>query len=548
MSSQVTALRSDRHLADSIRRVLATPGAPLDERIRHALEPLFDHDFSRVRIYTDAAAAQCAARLNARAFTVDERVVFAAGAYAPATKAGLRVLAHELTHVVQNRRSSNRERSVDLRGLVSAEREAERAGARVAEGLPAGNIQETGVPIAFTPSSGAIERLISYTWTDWTVTMSEETAVLGVLRTDPDMPATIRDLHASRMLYALVDRVDEGDNPRQLIELLGGGSDAGTKTLVRPAVSTYRIYLIWYFDLSHELQNGFRRLGACFTATPFNMAPYAALIPSAPDAPFSGAGASGVNPATLSVPLSDQALMAGGHDATRARYSNPIPGSLPAYLATLSSAQRRQQATLLVQQPIVSIVPHSYGARLPSRADVMRLAADRHNLHPALLAAFILAEQRDQSRNEDAKDLTAATSLMQANTSIGLGQVVVSTARGEDLFSDLLSTSFRSSLNHTCIAMLLASDEFNIFAVARYIRRVANRAAGRSIASLPRTKRAFPGINLAAYAANSRAWPDDNIRALGSEYTSAPWDDRVSVGWGNFVLEAYRDILASGIF
>lgn len=548
MSSQVTALRSDRHLADSIRRVLATPGAPLDERIRHALEPLFDHDFSRVRIYTDAAAAQCAARLNARAFTVDERVVFAAGAYAPATKAGLRVLAHELTHVVQNRRSSNRERSVDLRGLVSAEREAERAGARVAEGLPAGNIQETGVPIGFTPSSGAIERLISYTWTDWTVTMSEETAVLGVLRTDPDMPATIRDLHASRMLYALVDRVDEGNNPRQLIELLGGGSDAGTKTLVRPAVSTYRIYLIWYFDLSHELQNGFRRLGARFTATPFNMAPYAALIPSAPDAPFSGAGASGVNPATLSVPLSDQALMAGGHDATRARYSNPIPGSLPAYLATLSSAQRRQQATLLVQQPIVSIVPHSYGARLPSRADVMRLAADRHNLHPALLAAFILAEQRDQSRNEDAKDLTAATSLMQANTSIGLGQVVVSTARGEDLFSDLLSTSFRSSLNHTCIAMLLASDEFNIFAVARYIRRVANRAAGRSIASLPRTKRAFPGINLAAYAANSRAWPDDNIRALGSEYTSAPWDDRVSVGWGNFVLEAYRDILASGIF
>ncbi len=378
--------------------------------------------------------------------------------------------------------------------------------------------------------------------------MSEETAVLGVLRTDPDMPATIRDLHASRMLYALVDRVDEGDNPRQLIELLGGGSDAGAKTLVRPAVSMYRIYLIWYFDLSHELQNGFRRLGARFTATPFNTAPYAALIPSAPDAPFSGAGASGVNPATLSIPLSDQALMAGGHDATRARYSNPIPGSLPAYLATLSSTQRRQQATLLLQQPIISIVPHSYGARLPSRADVMRLAADRHNLHPALLAAFILAEQRDQSRNEDAKDLTAATSLMQANTSIGLGQVVVSTARGEDLFSDLLSSSFRSSLNHTCIAMLLASDEFNIFAVAKYIRLVANRAAGRPIASLPRTKRAFPGINLAAYAANSRTWPDDNIRALGSEYTSAPWDDRVSVGWGNFVLEAYRDVLASGIF
>jgi hypothetical protein len=549
MSSQTNIICGGGYPSDLISQVLATPGAPLDGRTRHALEPLFGHEFSRVRIYADADAAKCAATLNARAFTVGESVVFASGAYAPDTKAGLRLLAHELTHVAQNRQQSDGERSINARDLFAAEREAERASARVAEGLPAGRIRETCAPIALTPASNAIERLISYTWTDWTVTMSEEVAVLGVLRTDPDMPATIRDLNASRMLYALVDRVDEGDNPRKLIELLGGGSDAGTKTLVRPAISVYRIHLTWYFDLSHELQNGFRRLGARFSATPFNMAPYAALIPSAPDAPFSGVGASGVNPATLSIPLSDQALMAAGHEATRARYSNPIPGSLPAYLATLSPAQRRQQAELLVQQPIVSIVPHSYGARLPSRADVMRLAAAQHNLHPALLAAFILAEQRDQSRNEDAKDLIAATSVvMQANTSIGLGQVVVSTARGEDLFADLLSASFRSSLNHTYIAMLLASDEFNIFAVAKYIRRVANRAAGRPIASLPNTKRAFPGINMAAYAANSRTWPDDNIRALGSEYTSAPWDDRLSVGWGNFVYEAYRDVLASGIF
>lgn len=548
MSNQVNVTRSGVYLPDLISQVLATPGVPLDGRTRHFLEPLFGHEFSHVRIYADTAAAKCAACLNARAFTVGESVVFAAGAYAPDTKPGLRLLAHELTHVAQNQQQPDRERSTNAQDLFAAEREAEHIGARVTEGLPAGKIRETCAPLALTPASSAIERLISYTWTDWTVTMNEEVAVLGVLRTDPDIAATIRDLNASRMLYALVERVDEGDNPRQLIELLGGGSDTGTKILVRPAVSAYRIYLIWYFDLSHELQNGFRRLGARFSATPFNMAPYAALVPSASDTPFSGAGASGVNPATLSIPLSDQVLMAAGHDATRARYSNPIPGSLPAYLATLSPTQRRQQAELLVRQSIVSIVPHSYGARLPSRADVMRLAAAQHNLHPALLAAFILAEQRDQSRNEDAKDLTAATSILQANTSIGLGQVVVSTARGEDLFSDLLSASFRSSLNHTCIAMLLASDEFNIFAVAKYIRLVANRAAGRPIASLPNTKRAFPGINMAAYAANSRTWPDDNIRALGSEYTSAPWDDRLSVGWGNFVYEAYRDVLASGIF
>ncbi len=39
----------------------------------------------------------------------------------------------------------------------------------------------------------------------------------------------------------------------------------------------------------------------------------------------------------------------------------------------------------------------------------------------------------------------------------------------------------------------------------------------------------------------------DNIRALGSEYTSSPWDDRVSGGWGYFVFEAYKDIKSSEV-
>jgi len=548
MSNHANHAHSHGYPLDSIRRVLSTPGIPLDPRTRNVLEPLFGHQFSQVRIYANAMASQCAARLKAKAFTVGENVVFAAGAYAPYTRAGLFLLAHELTHVVQNRLPRRTGLAVNPCDALAAEREADRIGFTVIHGLPAGAIRETCASIALTPASDAIERLISYTWTDWMVTMSEEVAVLSVLRTDPNIPATIRDLDASGMLYHLVTRVHRDDNPRKLIELLGGGSDSGTKSLVHRPVSIYRPALIWYFDLSHELQNSFRRLGARFSATPFNQAPYAHLIPSAPDAPFSGAGASGVNPATLSIPLPDQGLMAAGHEATRARYSNPIPGSLTAYLATLSAADRRQQAELLVLQPIISIVPYSYGARLPSRADVMRLAAAQYNLQPALLAAFILAEQRDQSRNEDAKDLTAATSVLRGNTSIGMGQVVVSTARGEDLFSGLLSSSFRSSLGHADIARLLASDEFNIFAVAKYIRLVADRASRIPIATLPNTRRDFPGINLGAYAAHSSAWPDDNIRALGSEYTSAPWDDRLSVGWGNFVYEAHQDVLASGIF
>lgn len=240
--------------------------------------------------------------------------------------------------------------------------------------------------------------------------------------------------------------------------------------------------------------------------------------------------------------------MAAGDAATVAEYSNPIPGSLPAYLAGLTSTERSQQAELLLNLSISSVESSSFVGSLPSRAQIITAAATAHNLHPQMLAAFLLAEQRDQSLNEDAKDYIGATSLLSGNTSIGLGQVVVSTARRGDLFADLLSTETRSDLGHDQIARLLASDEFNIFAAARFIRQVADDGSGISISTLPNTQSAFPGIDMSAYANNSATWPDDNIRALASEYTSRAWDDRLSVGWANFVFEAYRDVNASGVF
>ena len=59
------------------------------------------HDFSRVRIHTGEQAARAAAGVNARAFTVGSDIVFGASRYSPGTSAGDRLLAHELTHVVQ---------------------------------------------------------------------------------------------------------------------------------------------------------------------------------------------------------------------------------------------------------------------------------------------------------------------------------------------------------------------------------------------------------------------------------------------------------------
>jgi hypothetical protein len=65
------------------------------------MEPRFGHDFGRVRVHTDASAAQSAQAVNAQAYTVGRDVVFGAGRYAPSSPQGQRLLAHELAHVVQ---------------------------------------------------------------------------------------------------------------------------------------------------------------------------------------------------------------------------------------------------------------------------------------------------------------------------------------------------------------------------------------------------------------------------------------------------------------
>lgn len=81
--------------------VTKSGGQPLDAETRAYMEPRFGFDFSRVRIHADSQAADAARSVNAHAYTLGSSVVFGAGRYAPATGEGRRLLAHELTHVVQ---------------------------------------------------------------------------------------------------------------------------------------------------------------------------------------------------------------------------------------------------------------------------------------------------------------------------------------------------------------------------------------------------------------------------------------------------------------
>ena len=84
-----------------VHDVLSSGGSPLDAAARVEMESRFGHDFSRVRVHDDAVAAESARAVAARAYTVGEHVVFGAGMYAPRSADGQRLLAHELTHVLQ---------------------------------------------------------------------------------------------------------------------------------------------------------------------------------------------------------------------------------------------------------------------------------------------------------------------------------------------------------------------------------------------------------------------------------------------------------------
>jgi hypothetical protein len=94
--------RSGSGAPASVGNVVKSNGRPLDSAVRSGMEQRFGHRFSDVRIHNDSAAASSANELDANAYTVGRNIVFNAGRYAPHSNEGRSLLAHELTHVVQN--------------------------------------------------------------------------------------------------------------------------------------------------------------------------------------------------------------------------------------------------------------------------------------------------------------------------------------------------------------------------------------------------------------------------------------------------------------
>ena len=93
-------------------------GSPMPRGVRSFMENAFSRDFSAVRLHTDDVAAGMSRDMGAKAFTYGNDIYFNTGQFAPQTGEGKRLLAHELTHVVQQRESSTTpdlQRTIELR-------------------------------------------------------------------------------------------------------------------------------------------------------------------------------------------------------------------------------------------------------------------------------------------------------------------------------------------------------------------------------------------------------------------------------------------------
>jgi hypothetical protein len=167
-------------------------GAPLAASTRQSLEPLFGVSFDAVRIHADAQSDRFARDFEARAFTLGQDIHFAGGEYRPDDRAGLSLLAHELTHTIQQRGApaASSDTPVEIDPIDSLfELEAEAAARRVLDGDAIG-VRPSAVA---TPSVGRVQRQATSGATTETATRTiDEHSRVSITRTLTPRPCEER--------------------------------------------------------------------------------------------------------------------------------------------------------------------------------------------------------------------------------------------------------------------------------------------------------------------------------------------------------------------
>jgi len=140
LQKKLTPYQSGHHsnwdeVAKMAGEVLSTPGETLDSSSRDFFQQSMGHDFSKVRIYTGGKASDSARAINARAYTAGHKIVFNSDYFMPHTLEGDKLLAHELTHVIQQ---ESQEKPVSQITAGHQEYKAEREADLVAEHVISG--------------------------------------------------------------------------------------------------------------------------------------------------------------------------------------------------------------------------------------------------------------------------------------------------------------------------------------------------------------------------------------------------------------------------
>jgi hypothetical protein len=172
-------------------RSLSGQGSPLPESVRAFMEPRFNADFSAVRMHTDGTAGKLAETVGAQAFTIGPNVVFGAGRYAPHTDSGKRLLAHELTHVVQQNGGS--------------------ASPAAAPGPAAPHASMIQRAVSLNMSD--IRHNLTYRFEDWAITDADARQVLEWLQplSENDMQDTVAAMEREGLVDRLFDNVSDAD-------------------------------------------------------------------------------------------------------------------------------------------------------------------------------------------------------------------------------------------------------------------------------------------------------------------------------------------------
>jgi hypothetical protein len=235
-----------------VAEVLRSAGSPLDAHSRAFFEPRFGRDFSQVRVHADDRAARSAQSIGARAYTVGRHIAFAEGQYAPSSDHGRHLLAHELTHTIQQG-SARIQRRPDATqqedaGLVDNPEEMpryeeEEAGTEEQVVRRSATWKGAAVHETVSPAETIFGAIAAHTWPVLNGTLLEEIANADAAIKVPGM--TVAPLQSR----------DQANSWMAKVETVPAQEGGGDETVLRPGP--------WRQDVTKDQAGAVTRLPAC---------------------------------------------------------------------------------------------------------------------------------------------------------------------------------------------------------------------------------------------------------------------------------------------